>query len=258
MNDVVSHALYGRGRDPEGLSRALGISGIAHVSLVALLIFAPAAWFGAPTNVPRDVMTISLGGAPGPRTGGMTPISGRPVQQAVAEPPRVAQVRPPAAKTPEMTDPTPTKARPVKTPVEQAPKEATSRTPTQGAETRQGRAMAETGSEANSIGLSTAGGGFGGQINLGNFCCPEYIGDMIRRVHQNWNSRQGTVAVAIMRFTIHRDGTISEIQLAQSSGNQMLDFLANRAMLATRQLGPLPDAYPNQTLTVNLSFEYQR
>jgi hypothetical protein len=38
----------------------------------------------------------------------------------------------------------------------------------------------------------------------------------------------------------------------------MLDFLAHRALLAVRQLPPLPDAYTNPTLVVTLEFEYQR
>jgi hypothetical protein len=38
----------------------------------------------------------------------------------------------------------------------------------------------------------------------------------------------------------------------------MLDFLANRAMLAVRQLPPLPAEYTNPTLVIDLQFEYQR
>ena len=51
-------------------------------------------------------MTISLGGAPGPRTGGLTPMGGRTVQ---APPPGAGEAgaeTPPAPKTPEMALPT--------------------------------------------------------------------------------------------------------------------------------------------------------
>jgi TonB family protein len=61
-----------------------------------------------------------------------------------------------------------------------------------------------------------------------------------------------------MQFTIQRDGTLSDIKVLRSSGNQMLDFLANRALLAVRQLPPLPPEYTNPTLVVDLQFEYQR
>ncbi len=68
--------------------------------------------------------------------------------------------------------------------------------------------------QTNSIGLSTGGGGTGGQINVGNFCCPEYIAGMVSKVHQNWNSRQSSAGITTMQFTIQRDGTLTEIRVA--------------------------------------------
>ena len=46
---------------------------------------APKGWFARTAPEPRTVMTISLGGggAPGPATGGMTNIGGRPVQAEI-------------------------------------------------------------------------------------------------------------------------------------------------------------------------------
>jgi protein TonB len=258
MNDAVSVALYGRSREQDGLSRMVAISGGVHVALVALLLFLPAAWFHGRTEAPRNVMTISLGGAPGPKTGGMTPIGARAVQRAVETLPKAEPVRPPAAKTPEMVEPI---AKPLAkntpAPVKDAPKEARSRTPTTGAQTREGRSMAETGSQSNTLGLTTGGGGTGGQINLGNFCCPDYILEMNRLIMANWNSRQNAQATSVMRFTIHRDGTLTDIGVGTSSGYAMLDMFAQRA-LQMAKLPPLPPAYTNETLTVNLSFEYHR
>jgi periplasmic protein TonB len=260
MHDAVSQALYGRSRDQQGLSRMVAISGAMHIALAVLLVLAPSSWWMRPVESPRNVMTISLGGAPGPRSGGMTPISARPVQQVVPEMPKAAQpTRPPAARTDAMVEPVKAKTPPKPTPtVTEAPKEARSKTPTVGTQARSGTAKAETGAVTASTGLSTGGQGTGGQINVGDFCCPDYIGGMVAKIHQNWVSRQQTTGVTTMRFTIQRDGTITDIQLARSSGNQMLDFLAQRALLAVRQLAPLPDAYPNPTLVVNLDFEYQR
>jgi protein TonB len=259
MNDAVSVALYGRSREQEGLSRMVAISGGAHVAFVALLLFLPSSWFRTSAPDPKDVMTISLGGAPGPKTGGMTPIGARAIQKAVDTLPKAEPVRPPAVKTPEMVEPIKAKplAKTTPTPVKDAPKEARSRTPTTGAETREGRSMAETGSQANTLGLTTGGGGTGGQINLGNFCCPDYILEMNRLIMANWNSRQNAQATTVMRFTIHRDGTVSDISVGTSSGFAMLDMFADRA-LKMAKLPPLPPPYTNETLTVNLSFEYHR
>ena len=113
--------------------------------------------------------------------------------------------------------------------------------------------------QSTGVGLSVnAAGGTGRQLNVGDFCCPDYLGTVVQRIRQNWNSGRGANAVATMTFTIQRDGTIAHVQLTRSSGNQMLDFLAERALLAARQLPPLPDAYPNASLTIDLEFEYQR
>ena len=81
---------------------------------------------------------------------------------------------------------------------------------------------------------------------------------MIDLVRRNWDSKQQSTGVAVVKFTIQRDGTLAAILVEKSSGYQTLDFLANRAMLLTRKLPPLPDAFTEPSLTVHLSFEYQR
>lgn len=81
---------------------------------------------------------------------------------------------------------------------------------------------------------------------------------MVQRIRQNWNSGRGTNAAATMTFTIQRDGAVTHVRLSRSSGNQMLDFLAERALLAAGQLPPLPDAYPHPSLILDLEFNYQR
>ncbi len=263
MHDAVSHAMYGRGREPEGLQRYVGISIAAHVVLIAAITLVPSRWFQRPLENPNNAMLITLGpSAPGPKDTGMTSISARPVQKVMQDVPKVQPVRPPAAKTPEMTAPEPApkaKPKPVTEHVKDAPKEAKSKTPTQGAEAKSGRAMAETRSQSNQLGLATGGNkGNDTQMNLTNFCCPDYVGEMVHRINNNWTSKQSVAATTVMKFTIQRDGKITDVSVAQSSGYQMLDFLASRALTAVNPLPPLPDAYPNPTLTVNLNFEYQR
>ena len=61
-----------------------------------------------------------------------------------------------------------------------------------------------------------------------------------------------------MKYTIQRDGTITNAQLEKSSGYTQLDLNAQRAVLLTRQLPPLPAAFPNPTLTVHQTFQYSR
>ena len=210
-------------------------------------------------------MTITLGGGnEGPANGGMTPMSARPVQEVKPpdEPKRPEPVRPPAAKAPEMTVPIPNKA-PTKTPpppkVAQAPDEARGRTPTRGAEVRTGSAVAETGARGQGFGLSSAGGsGSGSRLDVADFCCPDYIIQMVQRVRSNWVAQAEVPGMAVVKFTIQRDGSVTGAEVEKSSGYTALDIAALRAVVGTRQLMPLPAEYPNPSLGVHLNFEYIR
>ena len=119
----------------------------------------------------------------------------------------------------------------------------------------EGQAKADTGVVSDSIGLSTGGGGTGGQINLGTFCCPAYVAEMLQIIHRNWRQQQGAKGATIMRFVIDRQGTLSDISVSRSSGNFMLDQAATRALTLTK-LPDLPREYTNPTLTVNLEFNF--
>lgn len=261
MYDVVGNALSNRSREPEGLQRMIALSIGAHVALTVALVLMPAGWLQRSSTPTPEAMMISLATPPGAKSGGLTPITSRAVQQTLPDAPKVQPVRPPAQKTPEMTAPDPTlKAKPQKPApkVEDAPKEARGRTPTTGPEQKAGKAMAQTESkQSNAVGLSTGGGGTGGPTTLSNFCCPDYVAEMVNRINQNWNPKQST-GTTIMRFTIQRDGHITDVSVAQSSGYAMGDYMAQRALLAVNPLPPLPQAYTNPTLVVNLNFEFSR
>jgi protein TonB len=250
-------------RHEDGLPRMIAVSALAH--LVLILVFAVFA-----DRVHRDadeqdrtVMTISLGGAPGPRSGGMTAMGGRPVQQVAPPaptPPRPEPVKAPAEKPPAMVLPTkekPAPKPPGPTPAKPAPEPARNAAPTTGPELRAGNAVAQTGAQGIGFGLSTGGGGAGGDIDIGNFCCPEYLATMLDLIQRNWNSRQQVTGVSTIRFTVRRDGTITDVEVAKSSGYAVLDLAAQRA-IATTRLPPLPTAYTNDRLTIHLNFGYQR
>jgi TonB family protein len=263
MTDVTD-VLRDRLQAPAGLQRMLSVSIAAHLALAAVLLFMPNGLLKRRAEVPPLVMTISLsGGGVGPENGGMTTMGGRPVQTAV--PPedlaRREAVRPPAAKTPEMTVPLPNskpvKAAPAAT-VRQAPDDARGRTPTRGAQTSAGSTVADTGVRGQGFGLSTGGGlGSGSSLDVADFCCPEYIAIMVTRIRATWNQSQGAAGQTLVKFTIQRDGTIVNADIERASGTTPLDIAALRAVRATRTLPPLPDAFPNPTLTVHLNFEYK-
>jgi periplasmic protein TonB len=263
--DAVTTVLLERGREAGGLRPMAVWSTAVHAALVVFLAFGQGRLFGRMEPQPREVMSISLGGAPGPRTGGSNPLGGRPVQREVEAPPeRPEPMRAPAAKTPAMTMPAPApkNASPPREKfgeVRNAPEDARGRTPTTGPRERFGDSAAETGGYGFGSGLTTGGGGgTGGRLDVGNFCCPDYLETMMARVQRNWESAQRVSGVVTIKFTIQRNGMITNVELERGSGFPGLDLTAQRALLNTRQLPELPAAYPNQTLTVHLNFEYQR
>lgn len=259
--DDVSQVLAARAQVTSGLERMLAWSGLAHAILLAVVALMPAGWLGARAPEPdAAVMTISLGGPTGPRNGGMTAISARPVQEVrpVDTKRTVEPVRPPAAREPEMVEPTKAAPKKAETKTKVEAKDPRSRTPTKGTEIRKGSAVAETGARGQGFGLTTGGGGTGATLDVGNFCCPEYISTMVELIRRNWSERQQAAGIAVFKFTIQRDGTLTNIQLEKSTGAPALDLMAQRALVLTKQLPPLPSAFTEPSLTVHMQFEYQR
>lgn len=257
--DAVSQVISARTQQPGGIEGMLGASLLAHLSLIAFVFFAPAGWFGAETTQPEVVMTISLGGPVGPRDGGMTQMGGRPVQ-AIAEAKRAIEpVRPPAAKAPEMIEPKKTAPKKAETKVEQTTKTPKGRTPIRGEELREGSAVsAAPSARGQGFGLSSGGGGTGSVLHTANFCCPEYIAQMLEQIRANWNANQGATGLTVVRYTIQRDGRLTDIQVERTSGYPALDFMAMRALQLTHQIRPLPSAFTEPSLPVSLTFEYTR
>ena len=259
----VTDVLRARMQAPAGLQKMISVSIAAHAAIVAIIIFGPGGLMKH-QEAPATLMTISLSGSAGPENGGMTSLGGRPVQVATPpdEAPKREAVRPPAAKTPEMTVPLPN-ARTVKPStgpaVKQAPDEARGKTATKGKEPAFGSAIAETGVRGQGFGLSTGGGaGSGSTLEItGDFCCPEYLSTMLMRIRSAWNQDQGARGTSVIRFTIRRDGSITDASIFTASGVTTLDTAALRAVIGTRTLPALPDAFPNPTLTMRLSFLYQ-
>ncbi len=257
--DVVTTILLERGRHTGSLRNTAAVSLLVHLAVAGLIVVVPTRWGMRRNETPEAVMTISLGGAPGPRAGGMTPMGGRPVQVAQPPPPtaRPQPVRPPAEKVPEMTMPTKPGPKAPAKPVRAAPAEARGRTPTTGPVEQPGSTVAETGARGVGFGLTTGGGGVGGYLDVGSFCCPDYLATMLQLIQRNWSSKQGVPGDNVVRFTIQRDGTLTDVDILQPSGYAALDLASRRALLMTRALPPLPQAFPNHTLTVRLTFNYQ-
>jgi len=251
MNGSTTDVIVARSHDVDRLSTMVFWSIGAHVVVTAFILLMP----HTKTDLtPKDVMTITIGGAPGPRTG-MTQMGARAVQPP--EPAVKKAETAPAPVKPEMTLPDP-KLKPRQQP-KNAPKEAAAKTVSTGAEPQEGTAKAETKVRGQGFGLSSGGGGAGGGVTVDalNFCCPDYIITMAELVKQNWNGNQGRTGLTTMKFTILKDGAIEGIQVEKQSGFPPLDAEAARALRVVK-LPALPARYTNPTLTIHLEFAYER
>ena len=240
-----------------GLWQRMGLSVVLHVIVLPIVLI----WMVADPpehEAPKVAMTVSLGGAPGPRSGGMTPMSAR-AAEAAPPTPRPAPPRRRRPRRPRWRCPRPRRPRRLRLPAKAAD-DAKGRTPAPAAESRQGSAVAETGATAGAAfaGLTTGGGGTSGYLDVANFCCPDYLATMIQLVQRNWNAKQQVAGDTLVKYTIQRDGRLTNVEIEKSSGYFALDQTAQRALLVTRQLPPLPPQFTESTLTVHLIFRYER
>ncbi len=266
MHEAVSDVLAERSGGADGVGRNILLSLAAHATLLGALVLMPASWRSP--SMPADVtpMMISLQGGTGPDAGGITPIAGRAVQVAAPPDVRPKAEPPPAPKPPEMVAPVPA-AKPLPKvpakPVEKPADKSSSRKPTSGPEVRAGDAKADTGGAPIPFGGLTRPSG-GGSSNsdaftdYANFCCPAYLSQMTDMIKRNWTQNQGAAGSVQVKFTIARDGRLSNIQVEKPSNVSLLDLESQRAILKTAQLPPLPREFTESTLTVHLVFEYHR
>lgn len=255
MTETVTDIIVARAQHTDQLSRMVVWSIAAHAGVIALLLLWPTP---STSDAPKIVMTVSLGGAPGPKTGGLTQMGGQTVQAPQPQEAPKPVEAPPAPKAPAMTLPDP-KVRPKPQPkVKEAPPDANAKKVNTGPEPREGTTRADTRVRGQGFGLSSSGGDSGPvQLDVSDFCCPEYIDQMRVFIQQRWEQNQGIVGSTGVKFTILRNGALQSPQIEKPSGFDALDLAALRALQRTT-LPPLPAAFPNPTLTVHMRFDYSR
>ena len=90
----------------------------------------------------------------------------------------------------------------------------------------------------------------------GDFPYTIYIQNMNRLIGQHWarpDVKTGTST--ILYFAVDRDGTIHDVKIETPSGNSFYDRAAQRAIVETSPLPPLPFAYSGTFLGVHLTFK---
>jgi TonB family protein len=254
---MAASAMTWHGPQPDGLQRSLTVSFAVHVAVIVALFLVPREWLSK-RQPDTQLMNISLGSA-GARTGGLNAAGAQPIEE-VAPPPKRAEPERAVPPKPEPPTPSPaakpTTSKPIETAATRTPKPPP---PLTGRQVQQGSARAATMATGQNTGLATGGGAGGGAFAQfdPNFCCPEYVDEMLRRISANWKRHQPEAGTTTIKFTINRDGSFSKPEIEKSSGSVLLDLNSKQAFDGLR-LPPLPAAYTEQNVTIHLSFPYVR
>jgi TonB family protein len=257
MREAVSAVLELRAPGPAGLSRLVKWSFGLHLGAAAAVI----AWQAALTHFSDDatVMTISLSGASGPASGGLTALGGRQVDEVKPEPKRPEPIAAVATKPDEMTVPAKSTAKPP--PVRRDAPASTSSVVTPSATGRQvatGTSTVETGTHGMGTGLAQGGGGAVARVDPKfEFCCKDYLGMMRGEISTQVTWKQESHGTTIIRFEVLSNGSIpiESVRVERSSNTPYLDIEARRAVLAAH-LPPLPKAYTQTSLIVYVTIPF--
>jgi TonB family protein len=104
----------------------------------------------------------------------------------------------------------------------------------------------------SSLGTSPLGATVGGLDNP-DFVYSYYVDQMLAMISSNWlrPSIGGQIEATIF-FRIQRDGSISDVRVAQSSGYNSFDLAGLRAVQQAAPFPRLPQSYQHKSLGVNL------
>ncbi len=92
----------------------------------------------------------------------------------------------------------------------------------------------------------------------------DYAQSMVSRIRVNWYNNMpqliqtGLKGVVTIRFTIRRDGRITDVTILSSSGAPPYDFAAKKAIELSSPLNPLPKDFPNPSERVTAMFFYNQ
>ena len=261
MNDPVDTVLAQREALDRGFSGSLLMSGLAHGAIVAAALLAAYLAAQKPLIVIADGFAVQLprggGGNPNPAPAAPAPAQPEPKASEPApapepEPPKI--IKPPTEEPRKgLPDPDvkPVKAKPE--PTRAAPR--TAGAPAERPGTARAAGPGGTGTSNQPLGLEMApvGPGIPGGADGGDY----YMAGVQRKIWTIWmqqvkNNFQQPVSVM---FTIMADGSVTNVQVTQSSGVSLLDLAAQRAVQIASPFSPLPRDYGTSQITVQAHFK---
>jgi len=234
MEDRVGEVLARRAALESGAAAGVALSVFLHVAAAAAVIYAA---MHHPPAQSVDVITINLAPMTPPKAAALAPV---PV---IHEPKPVVEPQPKPVAKPE----------PKTVPLSPF-----------GKSTKKGSEVPVPAP----VPVARAGGGAGAPLSTqipiggtgvaieGDFPYTIYIDNMRRLIGQHWFRPQVTPGTATtIHFAIDRDGTLRDINIETPSGNGTFDRAAQRAILESSPLPPLPFAYNGTFLGVHLTFK---
>ena len=234
-------------------SRHFAVSLVFHGLAVAFFLLMPI--FLAKPPEPFDYIAVTV--VPPNALGSEDPPPQRP------EPPKKKETPPPPPPPPPKEEPPPKvepdrpvlatqpKEPPPKPPPKESPKpppetQTPPASPLADPPKRKGNPL------GNPLGASTTEATLG--VEDPNFTYGYYLDRIVSMISQNWNRPPvgGDVKDALIHFRILRDGTVEQLILKRSSGDDVFDRTAIGAVKVTSPLPPLPKGYKRDYLGINL------
>jgi protein TonB len=204
---------------------------------------------------------------PGPRGAQSSPASPAQPRQTPSAP-QIASLAPPTgAATPSLSDDAFAFRQP--TQKQQSAAQASAAVDWRSA-IREVRGSAGSGSSLPDFGTGGRGGDLGtaeqGPLSFETqwYDWGDYAQSMVSRIRVNWYAnmpqliRTGIQGVVTIRFTIQRNGTITDISVVSTSGHPPYDFAARKAIELSSPLNALPKDFPNSSERVTAQFYYNK
>jgi TonB family protein len=241
VEDRVAEVLAQRAALERGPAAGIVLSILLHGGITALAVYA--ALHAKPPQL-ANVLTIRFAPSVAPAIVPANAPKPKPIAPVIHEPV-------PVVETPKPANPvTPTKNTAPPSPFGKSTKKPGLVPPPLPAPTP---AATSTAPAAPNIAAGTSGVA---SLEGGDFPYTMYLANMNRLIGTHWFRPQitGDLTTTIS-FTIHRDGSITDAKIEQSSGNGTADRAALRAVLESSPLPPLPFGYNGTYLGVHLVFK---
>jgi len=261
VSDAISRLLAERERQDHGLPTTLLVSLTGHFGLAGLAVLLPLILPQEQKISVQEGYVVVL-----PRGGGGTPqvttppapepaAKPQPAESAAPAPPPVLLKPPPKAEPRPNALPLPDSKTP-KRPPTPPPVRATTK-----ATTTPSTGSAGTTPAARSAASATPGLEFGppgpgvptGTDSGGDW----YLASVQQRIWMIWNQqvKTGFTQSVGVQFTIMPDGSVTGLQVTQSSGSALLDLAAQRAVTNAAPFAPLPREYGQNPRTIQALFK---